>query len=353
MRGIEDYINKKKELEEKLLKGGMPEKERREIAQAYSRILPLAEKAEKILQIEKKIEDTKSLLDDPEMKELAEEEIKNLEREKEELITGLKKLILKSTLDLDKNAIIEIRAGAGGEEAALFAADLFRMYTKYAEKMGWRYSIMDSHPTDMGGFKEIVFSIEGKSPYRYLHLESGVHRVQRVPITESGGRIHTSTASVVVLPEVEESDDDIKINPDDLKIDTFRAGGPGGQYVNMTDSAVRITHIPTGIVVVCREERSQHKNREKAMKLLKARLLDLKEREERKKVDSHRKSVIGTGDRSEKIRTYNFPQNRVTDHRIGLTVYKLTEIMDGALWEIIIPLLEEEERRNLESVELL
>ena len=353
MRGIEDYINKKKELEEKLLKGGMPEKERREIAQAYSRILPLAEKAEKILQIEKKIEDTKSLLDDPEMKELAEEEIKNLEREKEELITGLKKLILKSTLDLDKNAIIEIRAGAGGEEAALFAADLFRMYTKYAEKMGWRYSVMDSHPTDMGGFKEIVFSIEGKSPYRYLHLESGVHRVQRVPITESGGRIHTSTASVVVLPEVEESDDDIKINPDDLKIDTFRAGGPGGQYVNMTDSAVRITHIPTGIVVVCREERSQHKNREKAMKLLKARLLDLKEREERKKVDSHRKSVIGTGDRSEKIRTYNFPQNRVTDHRIGLTVYKLTEIMDGALWEIIIPLLEEEERRNLESVELL
>ncbi len=353
MRGIEDYINKKKELEEKLLKGGMPEKERREIAQAYSRILPLAEKAEKILSIEKKIEDTKSLLDDPEMKELAEEEIKNLEREKEELITGLKKLILKSTLDLDKNAIIEIRAGAGGEEAALFAADLFRMYTKYAEKMGWRYSVMDSHPTDMGGFKEIVFSIEGKSPYRYLHLESGVHRVQRVPITESGGRIHTSTASVVVLPEVEESDDDIKINPDDLKIDTFRAGGPGGQYVNMTDSAVRITHIPTGIVVVCREERSQHKNREKAMKLLKARLLDLKEREERKKVDSHRKSVIGTGDRSEKIRTYNFPQNRVTDHRIGLTVYKLTEIMDGALWEIIIPLLEEEERRNLESVELL
>lgn len=352
MRNIEVFINKKKELEEKLLQGGTPEKERKEIAKNYSRILPLAEKAEKILSIEKRIEDTKTLLDDPEMKELAEEEIRNLEKEKEDLILSLKKLILKSKMDLDKNAIIEIRAGAGGEEAALFAADLFRMYIKYAEKKGWRYSVMDSHPTDMGGFKEIVFSIEGKSPYRYLHLESGVHRVQRVPVTESGGRIHTSTASVVVLPEVEETDD-IEINPDDLKIDTFRAGGPGGQYVNMTDSAVRITHIPTGLVVVCREERSQHKNREKAMKLLKARLKDLKEREERKKVDEHRKSVIGTGDRSEKIRTYNFPQNRVTDHRIGLTVYKLTEIMEGNLDEIIIPLLEEEERRNLESVELL
>ncbi len=352
MKGLEDYVNKKQELERKLSTGGIPEGERKKIAQAYSRILPLAERAEKIIALQKSINETKELLDDPEMRELAEEELKKLEEDKEKLILELKKLILRSAMNLDKNAIIEIRAGAGGEEAALFAADLFRMYMKYAEKKGWRYSVMDSHPTDMGGFKEIVFTIEGKDPYRYLHLESGVHRVQRVPVTESGGRIHTSTASVVVLPEAEEADD-IVINPDDLKIDTFRAGGPGGQYVNMTDSAVRITHIPTGLVVVCREERSQHKNREKAMKLLKARLKDLKEREERKKVDEHRKSVIGTGDRSEKIRTYNFPQNRVTDHRIGLTVYKLNEIMEGNLDEIIIPLLEEEERRKLESVKLL
>lgn len=352
MKGLIDYVNKKRELEKKLSSGGLPEGERRKIASAYSKILPVAERAERILRIEKEIEETKELLNDPEMRELAVEEIEKLEEEKNRLLLEIKRMILASSMDLDKNAIIEIRAGAGGEEAALFAADLYRMYIRYAEKKGWKYSVMDSHPTDMGGFKEIIFSIEGKSPYKYLHLESGVHRVQRVPITESGGRIHTSTASVVVLPEAEEADE-IVINPDDIKIDTFRAGGPGGQYVNMTDSAVRITHIPTGIVVVCREERSQHKNREKAMKLLKARLKDLKEREERKKVDEQRKSVIGTGDRSEKIRTYNFPQNRVTDHRIGLTVYKLSEIMEGNLDEIIIPLLEEEERRRLKSLKIV
>ena len=237
-----------------------------------------------------------------------------------------------------KNAIVEIRAGTGGEESSLFAADLFRMYARYAEMKGYKVTLMDSHPTPLGGFKQIVFAVEGKGAYGLFRYESGVHRVQRVPETESAGRIHTSTATVAVLPEAEEVE--VTIDPKDLRIDTFRSTGPGGQSVNTTDSAVRITHIPTGIVVSCQDEKSQHKNKAQAMRVLRARLKDLYEREQERELAATRRSQIGSGERSEKIRTYNFPQNRVTDHRINLTLYKLGEIMEGNLDSITTALRE-------------
>ncbi len=240
-----------------------------------------------------------------------------------------------------KNAIVEIRAGAGGEESSLFAADLLRMYVRYAEAKGLKLTLMDSHPTPLGGFKQVVFAVEGKGAYGRFRYESGVHRVQRVPETESAGRIHTSTATVFVLPEAEEVE--VTINPKDLRIDTFHSTGPGGQSVNTTDSAVRITHIPTGIVVSCQDEKSQHKNKAQAMRVLRARLKDLYEHKKEEKLAATRRAQIGTGDRSEKIRTYNFPQNRVTDHRINLTLYKLGEIMEGNLDPLIDALREARE----------
>lgn len=270
---------------------------------------------------------------DPELKEMAKEEIKELEEAKENQIKELRTLLIpKDPLDL-KNIIMEIRAGTGGDEAALFAADLFRMYSKYAELKKWKIEILSSHESGLGGFKEIVFSVSGKNVYENMKFESGVHRVQRIPETESGGRIHTSAVTVAVLPEAEETD--IQINPEDLKIDVYRSSGPGGQCVNTTDSAVRMTHIPTGLVVICQDEKSQIKNRAKALRVLRSRLYEMEEAKKQKERSEARKNQVGSGDRSERIRTYNFPQNRLTDHRINLTLYKLDLIINGELDELL------------------
>ena len=270
---------------------------------------------------------------DKELKDLAQAELEDLEGKKEKLEEELKFLLLPKDPNDNKDAIMEIRAGTGGEEAALFAGDLFRMYTRYFEIKNWKTEIIDLSDTGLGGIKEVVFSISGENIYGELKFESGVHRVQRVPVTEGGGRVHTSAASVAVLPEVE--DVQVEINSNDLKIDIFRSGGAGGQNVNKVETAVRITHIPTGVVVQCQDERSQLKNKQKAMKVLRARLYDLKLKEHDDEISAQRKSMVRSGDRSDKIRTYNYPQNRITDHRIGLTLYNLSNIMEGDLDELI------------------
>ena len=303
-------------------------------------------------EIADQLEDARSMLEeklDNEMREWVKEEIDQLSSRKERLEERIRLLLLPKDPNDEKNVIVEIRAAAGGEEAALFAADLFRMYTRYAERQGWKTEIMDANSTGLGGFKEVIFSVQGKGAYSRLKFESGAHRVQRVPTTESGGRIHTSTSTVAVLPEAEEVD--VEINEKDLRIDTFCSSGPGGQSVNTTKSAVRITHLPTGIVVSCQDEKSQIKNREKAMRVLRARLLDKKRREEQAKVADARKSQVGSGDRSERIRTYNFPQSRVTDHRIGLTLHKLDLVLDGELDEIIDALTMNEQAELLKQAE--
>lgn len=288
------------------------------------------------------IETAQRLVDDPdtdpELAELAQAELETLTPQCERLEHALQALLIPKDPADPKNAIIEIRAGTGGDEAALFAGDLYRMYARYAELQGWRPETMSSSPSEIGGFKEIIFAVEGKGAYGKLKHESGVHRVQRVPATETQGRVHTSAASVVVLPEAEEVD--IEIAPNDLRIDVFRSSGPGGQSVNTTDSAVRITHIPTGLVVTCQDEKSQHKNKAKALKVLRARLYDIAKQEQEAKISDARRSQVRTGDRSEKIRTYNFPQGRVTDHRIGLSLYKIDRILEGELDELIKRLAE-------------
>ncbi len=346
---LEELKNKMTEIELKLA-SPISDDERKSLLQEYKKIQPLVEKLEEKLRIEKELRDIEEILKeekDENLREYLDSEREGLSERLKELDLEIKKLLLPEDPDDHKTAIVEIRAGTGGDEAALFAADLFKMYLRYAEKKRFKVSVIDSHPTPLGGYKEISFIVEGPYAYKLLKYESGVHRVQRIPITETGGRIHTSTASVVVLPEVEEAE--IEINPEDLRIDTFRAGGPGGQYVNMTDSAVRITHIPTGIVVVCQDERSQHKNKAKALRLLRAKLKDLEQKKMEEELRMKRKSYIGTGDRSEKIRTYNFPQNRVTDHRIDLTIYRLDDILNGDLDLIIDKLLEAEEKAKLEA----
>ena len=284
---------------------------------------------------------------DDEVGALATEELSKLEEERDRLLGQLRLALVPRDPADDKNVIMEIRAGAGGEEAGLFAADLFRMYSRYASAKGWPTDVLSSNETGIGGFKEIIFEISGRSAYGKLKYESGVHRVQRVPVTESSGRIHTSTATVAVLPEAQEVD--IAIDPNDLRIDTFRASGAGGQHVNKVDSAVRITHLPTGMVVTCQDERSQIKNRAKAMAVLRARLLDMERQRQFQEVSDARRSQVGTGDRSEKIRTYNYPQGRVSDHRIGLTLHNLESVLEGDLDEIIDAVAAADHAKKLEA----
>lgn len=305
-----------------------------------AKIEPIVLKFKEYKNVEEEIAKLLPMLNDglePEMKEMIEEELTNLYEKKKSIDTKLKELLTpkeeEEEDDEDIKVIMEIRAGTGGLESGLFVADLFRMYNKYILSQGWKLEIFNSNPTGIGGFKEIIFGVEGKGAYKKLKFESGTHRVQRVPITEASGRIHTSAVTVAVLKEPEEIE--VKISPEDLRIDTFRASGPGGQHVNVTDSAVRITHLPTGLVVTCQDERSQHKNKAKAMRILRAELHAQAEAKARKEMAQERKTQVGTGDRSEKIRTYNYPQNRITDHRIGLSLYKLESIMDGDLDELI------------------
>ena len=298
----------------------------------------------------KSLEDTQAMLSqrlDEDMAALAKEEINNLQGKRERLLEEIKMALLPRDPADKKNVIVEIRAGAGGEEAALFASDLFRMYSRYAASQGWKVDIMNSNETGIGGFKEIIFEVKGQGAYSRLKYESGVHRVQRVPVTESSGRIHTSTATVAVLPEADEVE--VAVDPNDLRIDIFRSGGAGGQNVNKVSSAVRLTHIPTGMVVVCQDERSQLQNKIKAMAVLRARLLDQERQRQFQEVTDARRSQVGTGDRSEKIRTYNFPQGRVSDHRIGLTIHNLEGILEGDLDDIIDAVATADQTKQLEA----
>jgi peptide chain release factor 1 len=304
-------------------------KEQSDIAQVVKEYQEWKKNARQLDENQKILEEEQ----DAELVDMAREEVESLKQEKEKNETQLKFLLLPKDPRDAKNVIMEIRAGTGGDEAGLFCADLFRMYSRYAETVKWKVEIMSSNETGVGGFKEVIFNIQGKGVFSKLKYEAGTHRVQRVPTTETQGRIHTSAVTVAILPEAE--DVDIQINPTDLKVDVYRSSGPGGQSVNTTDSAVRLTHVPSGIVVICQDEKSQHKNKEKAMKVLRSRLYDEEQRKQQEELAADRKQQIGSGDRSERIRTYNFPQERVTDHRIGLTLHKLSQIMEGGLDELL------------------
>ena len=321
----------------------------RDIAKQHHNLEPVVQKGREYIKLIEQIVEYRSILDgdDPDLKVIAKEEIDDLFSQQEQQENELKILLLPKDQRDSKNTIIEIRAGTGGEEAALFSADLYRMYSHYAERKGWATETISSSPTGSGGLKEVIFALKGDGAFGEMKFEGGVHRVQRVPETESSGRIHTSAATVAILPEAEEID--LKINPDDIRIDTFRASGAGGQHVNKTESAVRITHIPSGLVVSCQDEKSQHKNRVAAMKVLRSRLLAIEEEKQQSERAEIRKSMVSTGDRSAKIRTYNFPQGRVTDHRIELTLYKLDSIMDGDIAELIEQLRIAEQMEQLQQ----
>ncbi len=327
-------------------------KKSKEFGREYRQLQPIVNKIKEYEKTEKNIKEYEDVLNsssDEEMIQMVKEDLPLLKKKLEKIEEELKVMLVPKDPNDDKDVIIEIRAGAGGDEAALFVGDLYRMYFKYAEKKGFKVEPIDLEPTDIGGFKQVTFAVKGEGAYSRFKYEGGVHRVQRVPVTESGGRVHTSTASVAVLPEVEE--EEININKDDLRIDIFHSSGPGGQNVNKLATAVRITHKPTGTVVVCQDERSQHKNRVKAMRVLRAKLQEMQEREIQSKISSDRKKQVGTGDRSEKIRTYNFKENRVTDHRIHLTLYKLDAILEGDMDEIIDALILEEQTKKLTEIE--
>ncbi|MCX7781893.1 MAG: peptide chain release factor 1 [Negativicutes bacterium] len=322
------------------------------LTKTHSKLTPIVTKFREYKKVQQELAATREMLReklDDDFRDLVQAEFDELKARNDRLEEELRILLLPKDPNDDKNVIVEIRGGAGGDEAALFAGDLFRMYTRYAETQGWRTEVLDANPTGLGGFKEVIFSIEGDGAYSRLKYESGVHRVQRVPETEASGRIHTSTVTVAVLPEAE--DVDVEVNNSDLRIDTYCASGAGGQHVNKTESAVRITHLPTGIVVQCQDEKSQLKNRDKAMRVLRAKLLEVAEEQQRAELAETRKNQVGTGDRSERIRTYNFPQGRVTDHRIGLTLHKLDFVLNGDLDELINALVTSAQSEKLKQVE--
>jgi len=337
---LQPFIDKYNEINAKLSSPEITKdiKQMTKLSKEAKNLESLIEKAKEYKNLIETIEEAKSMLDDPEMGELAKEELKEAEEKLPKLEEEIKILMLPKDPNDDKNIFLEIRAGTGGDEAALFVGDLFRAYVRYAEKKGWRVEIVSESKNDLGGFKEIILLVKGENAYSRLKYEGGTHRVQRIPVTESQGRIHTSAVTVAVMPEVD--DVDIELDSKDLKIEVMRAGGAGGQHVNKTESAVRITHIPTGITVSMQDERSQQRNKEKAMQILKARVYEKYEKERLEKIGEARKAQVGSGDRSERIRTYNYPQNRITDHRIGLTLYKLDQIMNEGLFdEIIEPLI--------------
>ncbi|MBN2690045.1 MAG: peptide chain release factor 1 [Gammaproteobacteria bacterium] len=323
----------------------------RDLSKEFSQLEPVINCFNEYTNNQEQITEAEKMLgsDDKELQELAEEEINNLREAQKELELNLKTLLLPKDPDDERNIFLEVRAGTGGQEAALFAADLFRMYAKFAENKKWQVEIINSHDAEQGGYKELIAKISGKDVYSQLKFESGAHRVQRVPVTESQGRIHTSACTVAVFPEMT-AVDSIDINPADLRIDTYRSSGAGGQHVNTTDSAVRITHVPTGTVVECQDERSQHKNKAKAMSLLQAKILEHERTKQRQQVAETRRNLVGSGDRSERIRTYNFPQGRITDHRINLTLYKLTEILEGYMQELIDALIREHQADQLAAL---
>jgi peptide chain release factor 1 len=324
-----------------------------QVTREYNSIAKMIQEEKKLGKIRADLDEYREMLETADDADLVQEinrEITRLEREEADAERKLLRALLPEDPLEGKNIIMEIRAGTGGDEAALFAADLFRMYSRYCERNSWKIEHLSSHEIGIGGYKEMIFSISGKGVYRRLRYERGVHRVQRIPVTESGGRIHTSAVTVAVLAEADQTD--VRIDPDDLRVDVFRSQGHGGQSVNTTDSAVRITHLPTGVVVTCQDEKSQHKNKDKAMKVLRARLFEMMEEEKKEAEARERKSQVGTGDRSERIRTYNFPQNRVTDHRIGLTLYKLELILDGEMDELLDALIDSELKKSLQKLHL-